>query len=78
MEPTVIWRKRTKDKKQEKKTMKPTDDVWEQRRYEIAKDVLAQFAGSDGVGFKNHALCADFAVKWADDLIKELRKDCGE
>ena len=43
---------------------------WEQRRYEIAKDVLAGFAASDrGVLIAD----AQTAVKFADALIKALK-----
>lgn len=44
---------------------------WEQRRYEIAKDVLcACFASgrTDGIS------TVDYAVSVADELIKELRE----
>ena len=41
---------------------------WEQRRYEIAKHILPQMSIVQPV------LSAEYAVKCADDLIKELKK----
>lgn len=37
---------------------------WEQRRYEIARDLYAN----------NRDASAENCVKWADELIKELKK----
>lgn len=46
---------------------------WEQRRYEIAKDVLAaQFSGNNPVAGSYKYLAAD-AVECADALIEALR-----
>lgn len=46
---------------------------WEQRRYEIAKDIVAARFGKDYGSFKDEDV-APFAVRMADDLIKELKK----
>lgn len=44
---------------------------WEQRRYEIAKDVLAAYATTqDGIVVERDV---PSAVRIADDLIKELK-----
>lgn len=44
---------------------------WEQRRYEIAKDVLAAYATTqDGIVVE---IDVPSAVRIADDLIKELK-----
>ena len=52
---------------------KENDEKWEQRRYEIAKDIcVATFPTSD-------LLLSDIAfdaVQMADELIKELKKNC--
>lgn len=51
---------------------KAKDDIdWEQRRYEIAKDIFAQMS-SNGVHYPT-ILAAD-AVKGANALIEELKK----
>lgn len=47
-------------------------NVWEQRRYEIAKDVIAAFA-VNGHNSVNH--CVKVSVEIADKLIEELRKE---
>ena len=50
---------------------------WEQRRYEIAKDVLAaSFAEPmDGVSIASYV---HNCVQWADTLIEELKKKANE
>lgn len=67
--------------------MKKANEVdWEQRRYEIAKDVLANnaiervadvfdagYPTGDGMDMANN--CAKMAVVFADALIVELKKD---
>lgn len=64
------------------KEMQDHDINWEQRRYEIAKelyankclDVVAERAamGMDVTGVEQ--LEAKLAVKWADALVEELKK----
>lgn len=51
----------------------PTID-WEQRRYEIAKDVLAASFAQPmaGVSLPTYA---HICVQWADALIEELKKE---
>ena len=44
---------------------------WEQRRYEIAKDVLCAFLQKYNNGYK---MTAENAVDCADALIEELKK----
>lgn len=44
---------------------------WEQRRYEIAKDVLAVLVSSSVTSYYSYP---KVAVKYADVLIKELKK----
>lgn len=51
----------------------PTID-WEQRRYEIAKDVLAA-SFAQPTSAVNLPTYAHVCVQWADDLIKELKKE---
>ena len=49
---------------------------WEQRRYEIAKDVLAAFtsnSNSDVFAYSKEKQAED-AVEYADALIEELKK----
>lgn len=67
------------------KTLRTPD--WEQRRYEIAKDIFAHTMllppdclsclslTSDN---ENVAACAEIAVSFANTLIKELRKESKE
>lgn len=52
-------------------TVKPID--WEQRRYEIAKDVMAASFNQpmDGVSIASYV---HNCVQWADALIEELKK----
>ncbi len=54
-------------------TVKPID--WEQRRYEIAKDVLAASLTKTNVSKKTYA---NICVQWADALIAELKKQANE
>lgn len=56
-------------------TVKPID--WEQRRYEIAKDVMAALLNqpSDGVSIASYI---HNCVQWADALIEELKKKANE
>lgn len=46
---------------------------WEQRRYEIAKDIYSHNYGSGEVTAKE---CAKIAVERANILIEELKKGC--
>ncbi|MBR5169374.1 MAG: hypothetical protein IKW85_02250 [Muribaculaceae bacterium] len=64
------------------KRMRSHDIDWEQRRYEIAKDIMAnkcleEVAEAAGMSFdvngKERAYAA-LAVKWADALVDELKK----
>lgn len=50
---------------------------WEQRRYEIAKDVMAALLNqpSDGVSIASYI---HNCVQWADALIEELKKKANE
>ena len=55
----------------------PTSDIdWEQRRYEIAKDMMAAFLSnySDNIHSGNPDEQAKWAVVFADALIAELKK----
>lgn len=49
---------------------------WEQRRYEIAKDMMtsAEQHNNDTTGFKNTMAQAQYAIECADALIAELKK----
>lgn len=62
------------------KTLRTPD--WEQRRYEIAKDIVAgQLASPIIEGVDPNPSMQDvciWAVKFADTLIKELRKESKE
>lgn len=52
----------------------PTSDIdWEQRRYEIAKDVF--FYRLESSPLTNYKDDAKDAVIWADTLISELKKE---
>lgn len=53
-----------------------TDINWEQRRYEIAKDMMAAFLSnySDNIHSGNPDEQAKYAVAFADALITELKK----
>lgn len=52
-------------------TVKPID--WEQRRYEIAKDVLAS-SFAQPMSAVSLPTYAHICVQWADALIEELKK----
>lgn len=55
---------------------KPQEIDWEQRRYEISKDVLASFMSNSDTEVHRgtpHQLAED-AVNYADALITELKK----
>ena len=58
----------------------PTKEIdWEQRRYEIAKDMLSVMYIDEGQesrkgNHKDMNSCASEAVRWADALIEELKK----
>ena len=53
---------------------KVTPEQWEQRRYEIAKDILAaSYMTNDALGLRFSDMASD-AVRCADELIKELKK----
>lgn len=49
---------------------------WEQRRYEIAKDMMSALEryNNNIVCFKNPMLQAQYAIECADALITELKK----
>lgn len=49
------------------------DINWEQRRYEIAKEILPMIYSIECGDFSIERM-AVFAVKYADTLIKELQK----
>jgi hypothetical protein len=53
--------------------MKVTDEQWEQRRYEIAKELAIKIYDLDNHswGFADYA---EHAVDFADALIKELKE----
>jgi len=53
--------------------VKLTDEQWEQRRYEIAKEVLPVFRDADWRWDDEY--CAIRAVALADALIKELKEN---
>ena len=55
----------------------PQKDIdWEQRRYEIAKDMMAvvERHNNETTGFKNPIQQAQYAIECADALITELKK----
>lgn len=56
--------------------MKKANEInWEQRRYEIAKEVLAGIVGNSKVkGTVDESLIVKVAVVFADLLIEELRQ----
>ncbi len=49
---------------------------WEQRRYEIAKDMMtaAEQHNNDTTGFRDTMAQAQYAIECADALIAELKK----
>ena len=48
---------------------------WEQRRFDIAKEVMAsRVLGCQNVNFLNIDDIADFSVKYADSLINRLKQ----
>lgn len=47
---------------------------WEQRRYEIAKDAMINLKCSGHCGKSNIQEVASFAIKMADELIKQLKE----
>lgn len=51
-------------------------DKWEQRRYEIAKDLMAalEYTNTPEGGWYNPEVQAQYAVRAADALIAELKK----
>lgn len=51
---------------------------WEQRRYEIAKDILAGFASSGGLYGESMSNDVGYAIHIADELIKQLKRKGGE
>lgn len=56
---------------------KPQKDIdWEERRYEIAKAMMAALErhNNNVSGFKNLTKQAEFAIECADALIAELKK----
>lgn len=48
---------------------------WEQRRYEIAKDYFVKYAHSPLYQYDSKEEIAEHAVKYADKLIVELKKE---
>ena len=53
---------------------KVTPEQWEQRRYEIARDILAaSYVANDTLGLRYSDMAYD-AVRCADVLIEELKK----
>lgn len=51
-----------------------TPEQWEQRRYEIARDILAaSYVTNDALGLRYSDMAYD-AVQCADELIKELKQ----
>ena len=52
------------------------DIDWEERRYEIAKAIMAAFErhNNNVSGFKNSTQQAQYAIECADALIAELKK----
>lgn len=58
-----------------KKPAQPKEIDWEQRRYEIAKDMLAAFLSNScqQIYMGSFAEQAKDAVKYADALIQELK-----
>lgn len=55
----------------------PQKDIdWEERRYEIAKNMMAVIErhNDEATGFKNPTQQAQFALECADALIAELKK----
>lgn len=57
-------------------TNKPEID-WEQRRYEIAKDMMSAIErhNNEKAGFENQTRQAQYAIECADALIAELKKE---
>ena len=49
---------------------------WEQRRYEIAKEMMATVErhNNTSMGFRNPTMQAQYAIECADALIAELKK----
>ena len=58
------------------KNIKPKPIDWEQRRYEIAKDILANLHSSQKTNYHNPNETVEVieAVRMADLLIEELKK----
>ena len=58
-----------------KKPAQPKEIDWEQRRYEIAKDMIAAFLSNSNqqIYMGSFAEQAKDAVKYADALINELK-----
>ena len=48
---------------------------WEQRRYEIAKDVLAARIARSDIGFPTPNVIAKRAIEYADALIEKLKEE---
>lgn len=48
---------------------------WEQRRYEIAKDYFVKYSHSPLHQYDSKEEIAEHAVKYADTLIVELKKE---
>ena len=46
----------------------------EQKRYEIAKDCLAEMLGSPYHGLNDYKTCVALAVECADELLKQLEE----
>lgn len=59
-----------------KENKQKSHDIWEQRRYEIAKDILANLHSSQKTNYynPNETVEVTEAVRMADLLIEELKK----
>lgn len=48
------------------------EDLWEQRRYEIARDIIPAIYRMEFTTSSRDAICG-YAIKYADELIKQLK-----
>lgn len=52
----------------------PKEIDWEQRRYEIAKDVMSGWAAStEGLPARDLTITVDYAIEIANELIRQLK-----
>ena len=51
-----------------------SNQTYEQKRYEIAKDCLAGMFGSPYHGLNDYKTCVTLAVECADELLKQLEE----